>query len=159
MFYWGNCMLYRIIFALLVTSFGLAGCQTTKQPSPEMIAKLQGGKTKVVIYGFCVPMDHLVKTTLMRATMTYVVNGKKIGAMKTCSYKTFSVPSGYWESHFSTNPLVAVGSSLPAMVFKPGQTQYLYMRPAGYGTFEGVWVSKAQADKGIADIKKIGQVF
>jgi hypothetical protein len=124
-----------------------------------MIAKLQGGRTTVVVYGFCVPMDHLIKTTLHRITMTYMVNGKKIGTMKSCSYKTFSVPSGYWKSRFPQNIPMGLQNYLPAMMFKPGKTQYLYMKPAGYGTFDGVWVSKAQADKGIAEIKKIGQFF
>lgn len=150
-------MLYRIIFVLLVTVFGLTACQTTKQPSPEMIAKLQGGKTKVVIYGFCVPMDHLVKTTLMRLSISYTVNGKRIGTMKSCSYKTFTVPSGYWNSHYA-QPL-ALPISMGHMTFEPGKTKYIYMKPTGFDYFDAVLVSKAQADKGIAEIKKIGQVF
>ena len=153
-------MLYRIIFVFLVTVFGLAGCLTTKQPSAEMIAKLQGGRTTVVVYGFCVPMDHLIKTTMNRVTMTYVVNGKKIGTMQTCSYKTFNVPSGYWSSRFSSGFLSGHGGGhLSDMAFKPGHTLYIYMKPSGFGQFEGRLVSKAQADKGIAEIKKIGQVF
>ena len=150
-------MLYRVIFVFLVAIFGLTGCQTTKQPSAEMIAKLQGGKTKVVLYGFCVPMDHLVKTTLIRHSITFSVNGKRMGTMKSCSYKTFTVPSGYWNSHYA-QPL-AIPVPLGHMIFEPGKTKYIYMRPAGYGSFEVISVSKAQADKGIADIKKIGQVF
>lgn len=122
-----------------------------------MIAKLQGGKTNVVIYGFCVPMDHLVKTTLIRQTIKYIVNGKTIGSMKSCSYKTFTVPSGYWDSHYAQ--FLALPTSMGHMTFEPGKTKYIHMKPTGYNYFDAVSVSKAQANKDIAEIKKIGQVF
>jgi len=148
----------RIAVALLFVALaGLVGC-TTKPLPAELIAKLKGGTTKVVVYGFCVPMDHLIKTAITRYTMTFVVNGKSIGTMKSCSYATFSVPSGYWKSKFVPSGL-RFPHSLPSMIFRPGKTQYLYMRPAGYGNFSGHWISKAEAEKGIAAIKNIKQLF
>jgi len=149
---------FAMVF-LIFTLVSLVGCAVTPKPSAEMIAKLKGGTTKVVVYGFCVPMDHLIKTTLTRLTMRYVVNGKTVGSMNNCSYATFNVPSGYWKSEFVRGGLNYFWSPLPELIFHPGKTQYLYMKPAGYGTYEGEWVSKAEADKGIANIKKINQVF
>lgn len=146
-----------IVFCFL-SLISLAGCATKSVPTSGEIAKLQGGTTKVVVYGFCVPMDHLIKTTLTRMTLTYVVNGKNIGTIKTCGYKSFSVQSGYWESHFLQGGL-SFPIHLPKMIFRPGQTQYLYMKPAGYGTFEGEWVGKSEAEKSIANIKQINQLF
>ncbi len=142
-------------FILLAILPGCAG----KQLSDKEVAKLKGGKTKVVAYGFCIPMDHLIKTAMTRHTMTYLVNGKPVGKMKTCSYATFRVPSGYWKSRFVSDSFPLGGHYLPRMIFRPGKTQYLYIWPSGNGTFSGEWVSKAEADKGIADIKKIGQLF
>jgi len=133
----------------------LTGC-AVKTLSPEEIKKLQGGYTTVVVYGFCVPADYLFQGTLTRGTLTYVVNDKKIGTMKTCSYATFRVPSGYWESRFDTG---WIPHRVLKSKFRPGATQYLHMRPAGNGNFRGLWVDKAKADAGIAEIKKIGQVF
>jgi hypothetical protein len=163
----------RFVFAFLWTLVAvLAGCATAP-PLPEEIAKLKGGTTTVVAYGFCVPMDHLIKTTLTRHTMTFVVDGKDVGTMQTCSYKTFSVPSGYWEAEFINRGGLNLPRLLspPSMKFRPGATQYLYIAPAGNGTYSYNWVDKANgtysynwvdkatADKGIAEIKKISQVF
>lgn len=134
-----------------------AGC-ATQQLSQKEIAKLTGGTTTVVVFGFCVPMDHIIQTAMTRSTLTYVVNGKKVGSMKTCSHATFRVPSGYWPSKFVPSGL-QFPYTLPAMAFKPGKTQYLHMRPAGYGTYSPHWVSQAEAQRGIAEIKKIGQIF
>ena len=78
--------------------------------------------------------------------------------MKTCSYGKFNVPSGYWSAKFQPHGL-AFPYSVPKMKYRPGATQYLYMHPSGNGTFTGIWVSKARADKGMADIRKIGQMF
>jgi len=144
------------LFFVLVN---LAGCAEKNQPSADMIAKLKGGTTKVVVFGFCIPMDHLIKTAITRQSITYKVNGKSVGTMMTCSYATFKVPSGYWRSEFVRGGLNYFWSPLPEMIFHPGKTQYLYMMPAGNGTYEGKWVSKAEADKGIAEIKSIKQIF
>ena len=146
------------VMMTLFAGAALAGC-AGKQLSPQKLAKLKGGKTTVVVYGFCAPIDHLVKTSLTRTTLTYVVNGKRVGTMKTCSFGKFKVPSGYWASKFVYPIPLSFPISLPRMAFHPGKTQYLHMRPAGGSRFSGHWVSKAEADKGIAAIKQIGQVF
>ena len=152
--------MFRFSKVFLFLIFGsLAGCAEKNQPSADKIARLQGGTTKVVVYGFCVPMDRLIKTTITRQSLTYKVNGKPVGTMNTCSYATFKVPSGYWESVFVGSGFSFFASYVPGMIFHPGKTQYLYMRPAGNGTYEGSWVSKAEADKGIAEIKSINQMF
>lgn len=135
----------------------LAGC-AAKQLSPQEIAKLRGGTTTVVVYGFCVPMDHLIKTTMTRYSLTFVVNGKAVGKMKSCSFARFRVPSGYWTAHFSRTGLFFPYTTRK-LVFRPGKTQYLYMAPGGNGTYDAIWVGKARADKDIADIRKIGQMF
>lgn len=147
-----------ILVCCLISLLGVAGCK--KPPSPEMIAKLKGGTTTVVAYGFCIPMAHLIKNTFTRHTLQFVVNGKVVGTMKSCGFGTFRVPSGYWSAEFR----VAGGFGMATGTvfdgtFRPGQTQYLHMSPAGHGMFHGRWVSKAQADAGIAEIKKIGQMW
>ncbi|MGI9410169.1 MAG: hypothetical protein ACR2OV_08845 [Hyphomicrobiaceae bacterium] len=150
----------RIVMAISVTALAaLAGCAAKPQLSPQEIAKLKGGTTTVVVYGFCAPIDHLVKTALTRYTLTYEVNGKSVGTMQSCSYAKFQVPSGYWSSKFVRAAFLAFPHSVPRAAFRPGKTQYLHMVPTGNSTFSGRWVSKAKADNGIAAIKKIGQVF
>lgn len=136
---------------------GLTGC-LKKSPSPELLAKLKGGTTTVVAFGFCVPMDHLIKTTLTRHTMRIVVDGKTVGQMKSCSYTTFKVASGYStiEFYYTTS---LFPRAFPGMVLRPGKTQYLYIQPAGNSTYDADWVSKEIADKRIAEIKQIGQIF
>ncbi len=149
--------MFRIIAVLSIVALtGLLGC-AQKQLSPEELAKLQGGHTTVVVYGFCIPADHLFGITISRFTYKYVVNDKQVGTIQYCGHATFRVPSGYWPSKF----VIPYGFpiSLPAMKFRPGATQYLYMKPNGNNSFRGVWVDKAQADEGIAAINKIGQVF
>lgn len=135
----------------------LAGCAAEKLP-PGELARLQGGTTTVVVYGFCVPMDHLIKTSLTRHTLTFMVDGNKVGSMQSCSHATFQLKSGQWSTAFvPSNALFP--HTLPDQIYRPGTTQYLYMYPAGYGQFDPKWVTKAEADAGIAEVKKIGQVF
>lgn len=129
----------------------LAGC-AQQQLSTAEIARLQGGTTTVVVYGFCVPAEELFKTTMYRYTIDYVVDGKTVGSMQSCSHATFHVKSGYWSSSLSRGIL---GDE----IYRPGATQYLYMYPAGYGLFAGKWVSQSEAKAGIEEIRKIGQVF
>ena len=150
-------MKMRIALIFVVVLAGLTGCAQKKLPAAQL-AKLKGGTTKVVVYGFCVPMDHVIKITMTRARLRFIVNGKTVGTMKTCSSATFKVPSGYWSAQFKGS-FALFGHYLPKMIYRPGKTQYLYMYPAGNGTYEGEWVSKAQAKKGIAEIKRIGQLF
>ena len=145
----------RTISVVLLAA--LAGC-AVKQLSPKEIAKLQGGTTTIVVYGFCVPMDYLISTTLTRYTLTFKVDGKTIGTMKSCSFAKFRVPSGYWSMSFVRSGLFFPHLA-PKYPFRPGKTQYLYMAPGGNGTYDPVWVDKARADKDIAAIKKIGQMF
>ena len=150
--------MFRILSLIsLVALLGLAGCK--KPPSPELLAKLKGGTTTVVVYGFCIPMDHLIKTALTRYTLTFVVNEKRVGTMKTCSCATFSVPSGYWDAGFSSSSGPSLLHPVPGEIYRPGETQYLHMYPAGHYTFAGRWVSKAEAESGMAEIRKIGQMF
>ena len=86
-----------------------------------------------------------------------IVNGKQVGTMKTCSFGRFRVPSGYWDVKFVGRHFF--GDHLPGEIFRPGKTQYLYMYPAGNSNFFGRWVSKAEAEEGIAKIREIGQFF
>lgn len=144
--------------AALLTAAAVAGCATKPELSAAEIAKLKGGTTKVVVYGFCVPMDHLIKAAITRNTITYVVNGRPVGTMKSCSYGTFNVPSGYWSSEFQISNHIFPQPVQP-LAFRPGATQYLHMRPAGNSTFSADWVSKDVAERGIAEIKTIGQMF
>ncbi|MEM9358702.1 MAG: hypothetical protein AAGB04_21185 [Pseudomonadota bacterium] len=141
----------------VVCLLAISGC-AGKQLSPQEIAKLKGGTTTVIVYGFCVPMDYLISTTLTRYTLTFKVNGKPIGKMKSCSYAKFRVPSGYWSMSFGRTDFY-IPSITPKYPFRPGKTQYLYMAPGGNGTYDPVWVDKARADKDIAAIKNIGQMF
>jgi hypothetical protein len=141
---------------LFIALMGLAACK--KPPSPEKLAKLQGGTTTVVVYGFCIPVAHLFQTTLTRHTLTYAVNGKAMGTMKSCSFRTFRVPSGYWDARFTGGGNL-FGHGVPGQIYHPGKTQYLHMYAAGNNSFTGRWVSKAEAQQGIAEIKKIGQLY
>lgn len=148
----------RFVMVLpFVMMAALTGC-AVKQLSPQEIAKLKGGTTTVVVYGFCVPMDHLIKTTMTRYSLTFFVNGKSVGKMKSCSFAKFRVPSGYWTAQFGRSALYFPYTTRK-LVFRPGKTQYLYMAPGGNGTYDAIWVDKARADKDIAAIKKIGQMF
>lgn len=146
-----------LAFAAVIT---LGGC--AKPPSPEEIAKLKGGRTKVVVFGFCIPFDHLIKTTITRHKLTFFLNDKPVGQMNSCSTATFDVPSGYWRGHFQTTYTALDGlyphGVMPAK-YHPGTTKYLHMRPVGNQMFRGFWVDKAKADKGIARIKQISQMF
>ena len=148
-------MIRGIAILSAIALIGLAGCK--KPPSPKLLKSLKGGTTKVVVYGFCIPMDHLIKTAMTRRTLTFVVNGKKVGTMQTCSFATFRVPSGYWEAKFTGGSFF--GHHLPGEIYRPGKTQYLHMYPSGNSTFTGRWVGKAEAKQGIAEIKQIGQLF
>jgi hypothetical protein len=103
-------------------------------------------------------MDHIIKTTLVRGTLDFVVDGKSVGTMQTCGHQTFRVKSGYWDASFVPQTL-DFPKSVGQQIYRPGATQYLYMEPAGHGTFAPRWLSKSEADPIIADIKKIGQVF
>jgi hypothetical protein len=150
--------MYKALLTSVATLITLSGCAANKL-SPDEISKLKGGTTTVVAYGFCVPMDYIVQTAITRATMDIVVDGQVVGTMQTCSFATFKVKSGYWNIAFKPQGLLGGGANLGEEVFKPGVTQYLSMQPAGYGQFSGSWVSKADADQGIAAIRKIGQVF
>lgn len=144
----------RVLPCTLLSSV-LAGC-VANQLSEAEIARLQGGTTTVVVFGFCVPMNHIVKTTLFRTTMDFVVDGKVVGKMQTCSHKTFQVKSGYWSASFA--PPGSFPSSIGTQIYRPGAIQYLYMAPDGHG-YTPKWVSKAEADQGIAEINKIGQIL
>lgn len=104
-------------------------------------------------------MDHLLQTAITRATLTYEVDGKSVGTMQTCSSKTFHVKSGYWNTKFYVSMSLGFGHNLMEQVYRPGATQYLYMYPAGQGSYYGKWVDKAEADRDIAEIRKIGQMF
>lgn len=149
----------RLILAFCIGSIGcLCGCAPNLL-APEEIAKLKGGTTTVVVYGFCVPINHLVKTTLTRSTLNIIVDGKAVGTIETCSHATFSVPSGYWETSFQPQGLMGWPSAIGRQAYRPGVTQYLSMQPAGNYSFSGHWVTKAEADRGIAEIRKIGQML
>lgn len=135
----------------------LAGCAANELSSSE-ISRLKGGTTTVVVYGFCIPMDHLIKTAMTRSTLDFVVDGKNVGSMQTCSHQSFNVKSGYWSTSFLPRGM-SFPHNLHNQAYRPGATQYLFMSPAGYGTFDGNWVDKSTADSGIAEIRKIGQMF
>ena len=72
--------------------------------------------------------------------------------------RTFQVKSGYWTTTFSQGGLT-FPTVEPQHAYEPGSTQYLHMYPAGHGTFSGQWVSKSEAEKGIAEIRKISQML
>lgn len=148
----------RRLFPICAALLFLAACAQNKL-SPDEASRLQGGTTTVVVYGFCIPMDHLIKTAMTRSTINFLVDGQKVGTMQSCSHQTFTVKSGYWNAKFEQEGLFGSSTWLHEEVFRPGETQYLYMYPAGYGTFGSKWVSKADADGGIAAISKIGQMF
>ncbi|MGE0052866.1 MAG: hypothetical protein AB7S74_01540 [Hyphomicrobium sp.] len=145
------------VAAAVIGAF-LTGC-ATQQISPAEVAKLQGGTTTVVVYGFCVPADHLIKTTMYRYTLDVIVDGQKVGSMQSCGDTTFRVKSGYWKTEFKPSTLLGFPHQLPEQVYRPGVTQYLYMYPAGYGQYSPKWVSQAEAQSGIEEIRKIGQMF
>jgi hypothetical protein len=142
-------------FALAIT---LAGC--AKSLSDAEIKKLEGGQTNVVVYGFCVPMDHLIKTTIARAGVTIKADGRQVGRMKTCGHTRFRMASGYKQLAFHfDNSLLDIPSTTRPLAFKPGNTNYIYMKPGGNGTWFAREVSKAEAERAIAEIKQIGQMF
>ena len=65
----------------------IAGCATAPPPmSQTEIARLQGGAATLVVYGFCVPMDHLIKTTLYRYSISVAVNDQTVGTMQSCGH-------------------------------------------------------------------------
>jgi len=136
----------------------LPGCAAQQQLAPAEIARLKGGTTTVVMYGFCVPMEQLIKTTMARYTIDFIVDGKKAGSMQSCSSATFRVKSGYWNTTFESHSN-SYGITMLEQIYRPGATQYLYMYPAGYGTFQGKWVNQTEANSDIAELRKIGSVF
>lgn len=149
----------RVLLASVAMLTVLVGCAAPQTLPPEELARLKGGTTTVVVYGFCVPMDQLINVTITRHTMDFIVDGQKVGSMQTCSHATFSVKSGQWSTTFASTQPFAFPNTLPPQIYRPGTTQYLHMAPAGYHQFNPYWVSKAEADAGIAKIKKIGQMF
>lgn len=150
-----------ILLAISGAALLLAGCK--KGPSPEMLAKLKGGWTTVTVYGFCVPMAHILKNTFTRHKINFVINGKTYGTMTTCGYGTFRVPSGYWPDakfvYATGGHNFGFGNFILDSTFRPGKKQYLYYDPSGNYSWTGMWVSKERAEKGIAEIKKIGEMW
>ena len=147
----------RTATSIAIAALTILTACTKKPPPPEQIAKLRGGTTTVIAYGFCIPIQRLLRLSITSNTMTYVVNGKPVGTMRTCSYAKFKVPSGYWESHFNPPPFLGmqIPHRVPASAFKPGATQYLHMYPNGNSGFYAAWVPKSVAEKGIAELKQI----
>lgn len=113
----------------------------------------------MVAFGFCVPMDHIIKTTMTRYSLNIVVDDKPVGKMLSCGHATFKVASGYSTIKFVPYGFLQVPHTYRGMILRPGKTQYLYLRPAGDRMYTSHWVSKAEADKRIGEIKQIGQIF
>lgn len=148
----------EISWAIITASALLAGCAAKEQLSSAEIKQLQGGTTTVVMYGFCVPMEQLIKTTMARYTIDFIVDGKKVGSMQSCNSATFHVKSGYWNTTFESHGN-SYGITMTEQAYRPGATQYLAMYPAGYGGFQGKWVDQATAKSEINDLSKVGSVF
>lgn len=154
-------MLFRKSFAAVVLiAFTVAGCAQQPKLTADELAKLQGGRTTVVAYFQCAPINYLTGGKIMTYTPTIRVDGKEVGKIEYCGHTRFTVDSGQRQLVIS-NPNSVFnrdGTSRP-QIFRPGATQYLSIQQDGYYVITHHWVRKADADTGIAALDKIKPVF
>jgi len=150
----------KVLGAPLAIALVVAGCAAQPKLTAEELAKLKGGTTHVVAYFECAPINYLTGGKIVTPTSVIRVDGKQVGKIEYCGHTRFTVPSGQRQLAIARPDSIFNPEGVPrAEIFRPGTTQYLSISQDGYQVIHHRWVTKADAEQGIAAIKQIKPVF
>lgn len=144
----------------IIVVLTVAACATKPKLTPQELAALRGGKTTVVAYFECAPINYITGGMVAKHSHRIYVDDQVVASIVYCGHTTFTLDSG--QRQFSVENLQSLfnpkGVASP-MTFRPGKTQYLKIYYLDGNMLLYKWVSKSEADQEIAAIKKIKPVF
>lgn len=146
--------------AILIIAVAVAGCVSHPKLTAEELAKLKGGRTEVVAYYACAPINYITGSKVMTQTRVIRVDDKDVAKIEYCGHTRFSVDSGQRNLAIASpdNMFNPKGVGRPE-IFRPGTTQYLSIYQDEYYVVFHSWTSKSEAEEAIAAIKQVKPVF
>lgn len=146
--------------AILMITVAVAGCVSHPKLTAEELAKLKGGRTEVVAYYACAPINYITGGKIMTHTRVIRVDGMEVGKIDYCGHMRFSVESGQRDLAIAKpeSMIIPKGVARPE-IFRPGVTQYLSIYQDEYGVIFHSWSTKEKAEEAIAAIQQVKPVF
>lgn len=144
----------------IAIALAAAGCAQQPKLTAEELGKLKGGRTTVVAYFVCAPINYVTGAKLATYTANILVDGKVVSKIEDCGHTRFTVDSGQRELAVANpNNLFSPNGHPRTEIFRPGATQYLSVHQDGQTVLSHRWRTKSEAEEGIAALNKIKPVF
>lgn len=151
---------FKVLVAAIAIALTAAGCAQQPKLTAEELGKLKGGRTTVVAFFECAPINYLTGGKISTYTSVIWVDEQEAAKIEYCGHTRFTVDSGERGLALSRSASLFFPKGVPRPeIFRPGTTQYMHIWQDGHYVLHHRWVTKEEAEQGIKAIVEVKPVF